>query len=62
LKRITPRYEVVKQDENTIMVNGMQEQMKKPAIKTFTFKNNRLIIVSDKLLDGSGNTFNFCAD
>ncbi len=39
----------------------MQEQLKQPAIKTFTFENDRLISVSDKILDGNvkGSTLNF---
>ncbi len=54
-------YKIVRQDENAIVVEGMQEQLKQPAIKTFTFENNRLISVSDKILAGSveGSTFNF---
>ena len=54
-------YKILTQDENTITVEGMQEQLKQPAIKTFTFENDRLISVSDKVLEGSvkGNTFNF---
>jgi len=54
-------YKVISQDENTIVVQGMQEQMDQPAIKTFTFKDGRLISVSDKVLGGSvaGSTFIF---
>jgi hypothetical protein len=55
------RYKIVSQDENTIVVEGMQEQLKQPAIKTFAFENDRLISVSDRVLDGSvkGSTFTF---
>ena len=54
-------YKILSQDENNIVVEGMQEQLKQPAIKTFTFENDRLISVSDKVLDGSikGSTLNF---
>jgi hypothetical protein len=45
-------YKIISNDENTVVVEGMQEQMKAPAIKTFTFQKNRLISVSDKVLDG----------
>jgi len=53
------KYKIISQDENTIVVEGMQEQMEIPAIKTFTFKDGRLISVSDQPLDGRGNTFIF---
>ena len=54
-------YKIISNDENTIVVEGMQEQLKQPAIKTFIFENDRLISVSDKVLDGNikGSTFNF---
>ena len=54
-------YGILSQDENTIVVKGMQEQLKQPAIKTFTFENDKLVAVSDKVLDGSvkGSTFTF---
>ena len=54
-------YKIISQDENTIVVQGVQEQLKDPAIKTFTFKNNKLFSVSDKVLEGKlkGNTFTY---
>ena len=42
-------YKVLSQDENTVVVEGMQEQLKQPAEKTFYFENGRLVSVSEKI-------------
>lgn len=54
-------YKIINQDENTIVAEGMQEQLKQPAVKTFAFENDRLVSVSDQILDGNvkGSTFTF---
>lgn len=62
LKRIETRYTIIRQDENTIVCNGMQEQMQQPALKTFAFEKNRLVSVPDKILDDRNITLNFLAN
>ena len=42
-------YKVLSQDKNTVVVDGMQEQLKQPAKKTFYFENGRLVSVSEKI-------------
>ena len=42
-------YKILSQDENNVVVEGMQEQLKQPAVKTFYFENGRLVSVSEKI-------------
>lgn len=42
-------YKIIRQDENIIIVEGMQEQLKQPAEKTFHFENGRLISIEEKI-------------
>jgi len=42
-------YKILSKDENTVIVEGMQEQLKQPAEKTFYFENGRLVSVSEKI-------------
>ncbi len=42
------RYTIISQNENIVVVNGMQEQLKVPAIKTFYFQDNKLVRVEDQ--------------
>lgn len=42
-------YKIISQDENVVVVDGMQEQLKQPAIKTFYFENGRLVSVNEKI-------------
>lgn len=42
-------YKVLSKDENTVVVEGMQEQLKQLAEKTFYFENGRLVSVSEKI-------------
>ena len=43
-------YKVISQDEDTVVVEGVQEQLKQPSIKTFHFENGRLVSVSEKIV------------
>jgi len=43
------KYKIISQDENSIVVDGLQEQLKQPAIKTFRFENDRLVSVTDQI-------------
>lgn len=42
-------YKIISRDENNVVVDGMQEQLKVPAIKTFYFENNKLVAVNEKM-------------
>lgn len=42
-------YKIISEDENTVVVDGMQEQLKQPAIKTFYFENGSLVSVNEKI-------------
>ena len=42
-------YKILSKDENAVVVEGMQEQLKQPAEKTFYFENGRLVSVSERI-------------
>ena len=42
-------YKIISHDENTVVVDGTQEQANQPAEKIFYFENGRLVSVSEKM-------------
>ncbi len=42
-------YKILNENENSVVVEGLQEQLNQPAEKTFYFENGHLVSVSEKI-------------
>lgn len=49
LARLENKYKLLYQDKHILIFDGLQEQLKQPALKGFTFQNNRLVMASDRI-------------